>query len=232
MRRISVLFFVVLFGGTALCMAQQQKTAQQQNKWGVFGGYTIERVSGYPNLYTYTDGDAFAPFNLRGGEGSLTYYFRKYIGVTADISITSKGYATNTPMSFQKIREQHYLFGPEFRYTIKTASGSRRVSLFAHQLFGVSHTTIDFEGFPSIECYDNGQTTHATCSANPFTMASGGGMDIRLDSHVSIRPAQLDYLTQQISAKSFLGTGLASQTGSDKLGVSGLRYTVGVVVGF
>jgi hypothetical protein len=231
MRRISVLFLAVLFGGTALCTAQQQK-AEPQNKWEVFGGYTIERVSGYPNLYSDADGDAFAPFNLRGGEGSLTYYVRKYIGVTADISITSKGYATNTPMSFQKIREQHYLFGPEFRYTIKTAGGSQRVSLFVHQLFGVSHTTIDFSSFPSIECYDNGQTTHAACSANPFTMASGGGMDIRLDSHISIRPAQLDYWTQQISAKSFLGMGLASQTDSGKLGVSGLRYSVGVVVGF
>jgi hypothetical protein len=226
MRKACVVFITLLLTGAEICTAQTLK----QSKWVVFGGYTLARASGYPNLYNISSesGDSFAPFSLNGGEGSVTYYPVRHFGLTADFSATSRNQSVPENTFSQTTREQFYLFGPEFRYTIKTASGSQRVSLFAHQLFGMAHTTTQFSS--SIECYDNGQTTRTTCSSNPFTMASGGGMDIRVDSHISIRPAQLDYWTQQISPTQFLGSGLFSQTDSSKLGISGLRYSVGIVV--
>jgi hypothetical protein len=230
MRKTCVVF-LALFVTTACCTAQQAI----QQKWTVFGGYSVMRLYGYPNIYgTAASSDMFAPFGLFGGEGSVTYSPFRHVGFTADVSITSQDKPTFTQNYWQTTHQQNYLFGPEFRFAVKTAGGSQRVSLFAHQLFGVTHTTIGFRSYatPTLECYESGQTARTSCSANPFTIVSGGGMDIRVDSHISIRPAQLDYLAQQLKAASFLGGGLSSQNDSGRLGVSGFRYSVGAVVRF
>ncbi len=234
MRRISVLFLAVLFGGTALC------AAQQQNKWEVFGGYSFARVFGYPNFYAVTVSsanqgtyDSFSAFNMNGGQASVTYFPVKHFGLTGDFTIFEKTQNVIDPVATgltatQAVHEQDYLFGPTFRYTLK--AGNHAITLFAHQLFGVAHSSTAFTP-SSLDCsVSSSGSSSSTCSANPFTMVSGGGVDVRVASHIAIRPAQLDYFEQQLSAQSLFGSG--STTDSSKLGVDGFRYSAGAVVNF
>jgi hypothetical protein len=226
MRRISVLFLAVLFGGTAIC------SAQQQSKWEVFGGFSLQRASGYPNLFNVnvnqtTPSDEFTGFNLKGGEAEVTYFPFAHVGFTGDFAMVSKSQSVVVPQDTQTVHELDYLFGPTFRYTFK---GSPRLTVFAHQLFGVGHTSITFT--PSnFDCsYTSSGSGSPTCQANPFTTVSGGGVDFRVASHISIRPAQFDYWEQQVSEQTLLGAG--SVNDSSKFGISGFRYSAGAVVNF
>jgi hypothetical protein len=244
MRKISVLFFAVLFAGATLCTAQQRKShhpqnaqqkTKQQQKWEVFTGYTLSRDYGFPNLFNSgTQGsnsyDEFAAFNLQGGQASATYFATKHFGITGDFTALTKNQnltLADSNAKTQTVHEQDYLFGPTYSVGLK----GQKISLFAHQLFGVAHTSIAFT--PStFNCYISSTTNKATCSGNPFAMATGGGVDIVVNSHLSIRPAQLDYWTYQLSEKKFFGSGLFSDGDSAKLGVDGFRYSAGAVFNF
>ena len=59
-------------------------------------------------------------------------------------------------------------------------------------------------------------------------MASGGGVDVRVNKHISIRPVQLDYWTMPVSLGALMKTNLLGL----KLGVNGFRYSAGAVVHF
>jgi hypothetical protein len=226
MRRISVLVLAVLFGGTAIC------TAQQQRKLEIFGGFSLQRPFGYPNVFNVnvnqtTPADEFTGFNMTGGEVEVTYFPFAHVGFTGDIATAGKSQNVLSAPDTLAIRETGYVFGPTFRYTFK---GAPRLSLFAHQLFGTGHTSATFTPSTS-DCHLGGSTT-PTCSANPFTLVSGGGVDFKVTSHISVRPAQLDFWEQQISLTKFFGSGLFSTTDSSKLGVDGLRYSAGAVINF
>lgn len=226
MRRISVLVLAVLFGGAALC------PAQQQSKLEVFGGFSLQRASGYPNLYNVnlnqtTTADEFKGFNMNGGEAEVTYFPFAHVGFTGDFSFTSKNQSVVSAPDTQTVHESDYLFGPTFRYTFK---GSPRLTVFAHQLFGIGHTTVVFTPSNFYCSFNSSNVGSTTCTANPFTVVSGGGVDLRVTSHISIRPAQLDYWTQQVSQQAFFGAG--DVTDSSKFGVSGFRYSAGAVVNF
>ena len=235
MRRIAIALFVVLFAGTGF------SSAQQQSKFEVFGGFTLTRAYGIPNYYGATSSnltngtyDTFQAVNLKGGGFAVTYYPSKHVGITGDFSFTGKNapittFITGRAMS-EETHEYSYLFGPTFRTTLKGAGG--RITLFAHQLFGVSHTAIDFTPSNGFDCYYDGTTGRSNCKATPFSMATGGGADIAVNSHISIRPVQLDYWTEQLKMKTFLGEGLFTTTDSAKLGAGGLRYSAGAVVRF
>jgi hypothetical protein len=231
MRRISVLFLAVLFGGTALCAAQQQ-----QSKLEIFGGYSFARVFGYPNLFNLNENsqqsldtyDEYSAFYLKGGQASVTYFPVKHFGLTGDFADFTKSQGITGSTITEAINEQDYLFGPTFRDSLK--AGRPQITLFAHQLFGVAHTSTTFTP-SSFSCsVSSSGSTNPTCTANLFTMVSGGGVDLRITSHISIRPAQLDYFEQQISAESFFGTAISND--SAKLGINGFRYSAGAVINF
>ena len=74
-------------------------------------------------------------------------------------------------------------------------------------------------------------------------MVTGGGVDFKLKKHISIRPVQMEYFTQQIALYSFMG-GVAGaraaatpsleegDPNSVKLSTNGFRYSGGVVFSF
>jgi hypothetical protein len=172
----------------------------------------------------------FSAYNLQGGQASVTYFPTRHFGITGDFAALTKNQnvnATGVSAKTQTDHEQDYLFGPTFRYGLK----GQRISLFAHELLGVAHTSINFT--PStFSCYVSSTTSKPNCSANPFTMVTGGGVDIIVNSHLSIRPVQLDYWTYQLSAKKFMGSGLGTDNDSSKLGVDGFKYSAGAVFNF
>ncbi|MGA2351897.1 MAG: outer membrane beta-barrel protein [Terracidiphilus sp.] len=214
MRKFVALFFVFACG-LVLSSAQQQKPAASADKLEIFGGYSYSRAS--------VINESPFPLSLNGGQASVAYYFTKHFGVKAEFA----GY--NDDVNLGSVNTQGYLFGPTGRIKV-----SPHFSIFAHQLFGVTHISMKAD-----EC-------EGTCSAstNSFTMASGGGVDFKLSKHISIRPAQMEYFTQQINLFDLEGGSPAAAraaakplaednpASSIKISSNGFRYSGGVVVHF
>ncbi|MGD0295306.1 MAG: outer membrane beta-barrel protein [Terracidiphilus sp.] len=224
MRKMIGLFFVL-----ACCVAvssAQQPTPAALAKWDVFAGYSFSRL--------YLANAAPFPMNLNGGQGAVTHNFTRHLGATAEFS----GYTND--VDGLTISSQSYLFGPVARFGFKNGKNPR-VSFFAQQLFGVTH-------FSATE--DDGSgciSSSPTCKTNPFTMASGGGVDIKLNKHFSVRPLQMEYYNERISMDSIGGLFfaipvspgprlLAHPYGSGSTGIKlladGFRYTGGAVYRF
>jgi hypothetical protein len=186
--------------------AQQPKPAAL-DKWDIFAGYSFSRasvVSEYP-----------FPLILNGGQASATYFFNKHLGLTGELA----GYTNDSDGA--TFKTEGYLFGPTVRYRIKNS----RYSLFAHQLFGVTHIGITAD---SGEPCGNRTAAGAACTANPFTIASGGGFDVKVSKHLSVRPMQVEYFNQLVS----VGALENEYVGNEKIGVEGFRYSGGAVIRF
>ena len=78
MRKVLVLFFA-LACCSVLSSAQKQKPAAL-DKLDVFGGYSYSRV------YAVNEGPFPDPMSLNGGQASVTYYFMRHVGATAEFA--------------------------------------------------------------------------------------------------------------------------------------------------
>jgi hypothetical protein len=243
MRRLVALMFAILCGA-AIAAAQQKP--QHADKWEIFGGYSFARTYGMPNISGggKESSDEYAAYNMNGGEAAVTYYPIRHFGITAEFTaltnnqtLTDKvavgsGIVPEGPGNLSLTQVEHmqsYLFGPTVRFGLKHEP---RISFFAHQLYGVSHTygnVTSSEG--DTGCVFDDEDSMSGCTANSFTLASGGGFDVKVSHHVSIRPVQLDYWSLQPSAKAF-DEGDSEEEGSAKYGVDGFRYTAGASYSF
>jgi hypothetical protein len=84
-----------------------------------------------------------------------------------------------------------YLFGPVVRIPIP------KVTPFGEILFGGSNSNGYVNLVKSIDA--GGGTISRTPTQHPFTMALGGGLDISVSKHVSIRPGEIDYVLSRYS---------------------------------
>jgi len=224
MRKMIGLFVVLAF-----CLASvsaQQTKPTSVDRWDAFAGYSLSRI--------YVANEAPFPMNLNGGQGAITYNFTRHLGATAEVA----GYTNDTEdVTFST---QAFLFGPTARFGFAHGKNPR-VSFFAHQLFGVTRMTIT-----SDEGETCGTGTSPTCTTHPFTMASGGGVDVKVSKHIWVRPLQLEYFNEQISLDSLVGvanvgvvpsprsaaTPYASAFSGIHITGQGLRYSAGAVYRF
>jgi len=230
-RKFVTLALLFCFG-IMLSQAQDQKQKSPSDKWEIFGGYTFQRDYGMYNAFSFkgsSSSDAFAPFNANGGQAAASYFPLRHFGLTYQMTFAGSGdRKINSTSDTQRIGTQSYLVGPAFRYAFK---GGRlgKTSLFAHELFGVTHNAFNASSDNYAFCDDANGDPVLSCSTNNFTLATGGGIDYRISRHVSIRPAQVEYWTEQIPEKDFNSYYSAE---SVKFGVNGLRYSAGAVVNF
>jgi len=110
-------------------------------------------------------------FNGNGGGGELIYDLNKWLSAVGDVSGV---WATNSTSAGAAIP---FLFGP--RVNIRPSE----VTPFVQVLFGGSVTS---SGIKTI-----GWQNH-------FAMTAGGGIDVRVSKHFSIRPLQVDYFLTKI----------------------------------
>jgi hypothetical protein len=88
-----------------------------------------------------------------------------------------------------------YMFGPQ----IKKHTGM--VQPFGEVLFGAAHTN----AYATIADVENGTVTSGNGNNNGFAMAAGGGIDLKLNQHFSVRPVEVDYLLTRFSANHVAG---------------------------
>src|SRR5262249_2165071 len=108
----------------------------------------------------------------------------------------------NVQNSGQDFTLSTYLFGPRISYR-----HWNRVTPFAEVLFGAERVSTS--------------TATANRSDNNFAMTAGGGLDVKLAKHVSVRPVKVDYLLTRFAAK-----------GADPTSQKNLRISTGIVFHF
>ncbi len=237
MRKLLVCLLICCSG--ILLSRAQDKMAKSPSpdKWQIFGGYTFQRTNGMPNDFSDSAScedadncDYFAPFNSNGGQAAISYFPKRHLGLTFQMTFVGSGtrniYEYVDPT--QSISMQSYLFGPTYRYAIYGG----KATLFYHVLVGISHNTFNASTADFGFCYDVATDSEIlSCSSNNFTVATGGGVDVRLSRHISVRPAQLEYWTEQIPNKT-INDFIYWPGQSLKQGVDGLRYSAGGVFNF
>ena len=159
MRVFAVLVLVALFSCPLL--------AADTPKVEVYGGFQYFRAN------SGLDVSGIDNFNLNGWNASLTGYFNRFMGVTADFS---GAYGTPEVLGVPIHTKFHtFMFGPVVRLPNPT-----HIVPFVHALGGGAHLSADASG-------QSGSETDAA-------WAVGGGLDLDMGRLLSIRPAQVDYL--------------------------------------
>jgi hypothetical protein len=171
-RSALLLCFVLVFGTAAF--------AQDYHKIEVTGDYSYIHANPQNNNIIPT-------FSLNGGGGSGAFYFSKYIGIEAEFQgygsythniITPGGVVSASGNLFT------YNVGPVVKFR------TSHFEPFVEALFGGAHS--NFYGNLYKNC--GGACVSKSPSNNAFDFLIGGGIDIPLGEHFSIRPAQFDYL--------------------------------------
>ena len=148
-----------------------QALAQDAPRAEVFGGFQYFRAN------SGTDVANLDHFHLNGWDASLSGFFNRYLGVTADLS---GAYGSPEVLGVPIHTKQHtFMFGPVLRLTNPT-----HLTPFVHALGGGVHISADADG------------TNASETAAAW--AVGGGVDLNIAPILSVRLAQVDYLQTRI----------------------------------
>ena len=111
-------------------------------------------------------------YNMGGASASFAINLKPWLGLVQDYggyTFTGLGYGLGSTM-------YTCLYGPRF----SLRRGDRRWTPFGQILLGESHISVRGSGF--------------TAGENSFAVAAGGGVDIALTRHLSVRVAQVEYL--------------------------------------
>jgi len=136
-----------------------------------------------------------------GGSGYLEYNVNKLIGLVGDFG----GYANTRTGINDKVLT--YLFGPRFTWR------HSRINPYVQFLFGGAYAWAG--------------PVDSSQKQNAFATAAGGGLDINLTTHVSLKPIQVEYLTTQFDSAQLGGS---TQAFGDHQ--NDVRYSAGVVFKF
>ncbi|HKM66867.1 MAG TPA: hypothetical protein VJX70_06860 [Candidatus Acidoferrum sp.] len=123
--------------------------------------------------------------NLQGGKGELVYNATKTIGLVADFGgYDVTGLPNGTGASATLFT---YLFGPRFTYR-----PSEKLSVFGEGLVGGSHISASGNGCaitPDAAISTQAATLpcYLSTSGNSFALGLGGGLDVKVATHVAIR---------------------------------------------
>jgi outer membrane immunogenic protein len=129
-------------------------------------------VSGNYQYVRINPGGGAPSANCQGGSGSFVAYLNARAGVVGDFGACK---VTGLP-SGAFSHEMNYLFGPR-----AYLSNHGRMIPYVQALFGGEHLSAGVTGLGS-------------ASSNAFAMTLGGGADITLSRHVSLRAIQVEYL--------------------------------------
>src|SRR5205809_645033 len=129
-------------------------------------------ITGNYQYVRFNPGNGASGINCQGGSGSGAAYLKASFGIVGEFGACK---FTGLP-SGANAHAMSFLFGPRVYFH---AHG--RVNPFVQGLFGSDRFSAGFTGVGS-------------GSTNAFAMALGGGADITLTRHVSLRALQFDYL--------------------------------------
>ena len=137
-------------------------------------------VSGNYEYVRFNPGNGESGINCQGGSGVFGAYLTSQVGIIGDFGGCK---ITGLP-SGASAHGLNYLFGPRFYFRT-----NGRVSPFVQVLFGGERLSAGVTGVGS-------------ASSSAFAMTGGGGADVRLTKHVSLRAIQVEYFYTHFSSAS------------------------------
>jgi peptidoglycan-associated lipoprotein len=140
--------------------------AQEASKFAIGGDYNYVHTNAPPG--------GCGCFSLNGGDGWAAYNFSSSLGLVGQFSAL---HASNVLGSGTDATLVTYEFGPRYSY-----ARSGKFEPFAQGLLGGA-TLVSGSGF----------LTTSSGTASAFAMTLGGGLDVRLTHHWTLRAAELDY---------------------------------------
>jgi opacity protein-like surface antigen len=183
--------------------------AQDVPKVETFVGYTYTRFN------SATDVPAFS---ANGGSGQFAVNLNKYLGFVADVGAVHNGNISDVSLDSTIT---NFLFGP--RVSLRYSRFRPYVNVMFGGVYASSSIPVSAIILPpgaNLPGVTPGTpvSLRAGASQTAFAMAAGGGLDIRINEHVSFRPVGLDYFMTRL--QNF-------RTANDN-NQNNLRYTVGV----
>lgn len=185
MNNMTVIGSLLLFSVGAI--------AETAPKMETFLGYQFTRFNSATNI---------PAFSQNGAGGQFVYNINNWFGAVADIGATHNGNIHNVNIDNTMA---NFLFGP--RVAIRKWSrvtpyfqvlwggvyyaGSTPVQVPADQLPAIPTPFGDTRTAPFV-------TLRASTSQTVFAMTAGGGLDIKLTKHITLRPIGLDYFMTRL----------------------------------
>jgi hypothetical protein len=200
--------------GAAVLACALVASAQEVPKFEAYIGYTFVHFSPSSSNITLANGTTISPFstfNANGGGIQLAWNFNKYLGLVfdssaahhGDLNILNAEDLSGTGL-FGRGTAVNFVAGPRFSWRKWS-----RVTPFAEAMFGgvhyfnsafvplltpttpVSNGVVPVPADTVILGRDAGGTTN-------FAMLIGGGVDIRINKRISLRPIEADYYYTKI----------------------------------
>ena len=129
-------------------------------------------VSGNYQYVRFNPGNGASGINCQGGSGSFGAYLTARVGIIGEFGACK---VTGLP-SGTSAHEMDYLFGPRMYF-----HSHGRLFPFVQTLLGGERLSAGAAGAGSL-------------ASNAFAWTAGGGADITLTRHVSLRAVQVEYL--------------------------------------
>ena len=165
----------------------------QDSKYSVFGGWQ------FMSMDTKIPG-ASRQSSADGWDADVAYNALKNVSLVADFSGSYKSAINTAAVTNGQIHIYNVLLGP------RISSKTGKVTPFAEFLLGFNHTSAG-----------NGTTTLVS---RGFAMAPGGGIDVSVTDHISVRVIKFDYLLDRVG---FGGT---------NMNLNNFRISVGAIYNF
>jgi outer membrane protein OmpA-like peptidoglycan-associated protein/opacity protein-like surface antigen len=131
--------------------------------------------AGYERTQANAPPGACQCFSANGGYVSGSFFFSNHLSVGARFSGAT---SSNISSLGQNLNLYTIVGGPKLSFP------GHRISPYVHVLFGEAHATNSY--FPTATSY--------TTTATSFALAPGGGIDLNLSSHWSVRLVEAEYL--------------------------------------
>jgi outer membrane immunogenic protein len=162
----------------ALFSLAMRAQAQQRSMVGQVD-FGITYAAGYSNYVPTTT------FWMQGGSIELAGHIPHGLAVVADITGLHEGGSGSSGVPINLVTDT---FGPRYTRVIATRARKHPIALFGQALIGEAH------GFSSVFPGPSGASTDALS----FALQVGGGTDLALSPHLSLRALQADWLRTQL----------------------------------
>jgi opacity protein-like surface antigen len=184
-RLVTLATLMLAFTTTAWAQSDDYK------KWEFFGGYS---ALFFDNLAGDTDSPAVNDVlgdrqTLRGFNLEVTRNFHKYVGATFDYSLHLRedNFSRTAGSGTIDSTVQNFLGGIQIKNNMEDGP---RFKPFGHALFGVAVQKVDVDS-PQLPALFGISDFHV--NETSFSMAFGGGVDIKLNHKIDIRAVQIDW---------------------------------------
>jgi opacity protein-like surface antigen len=185
MKRLVVLATLILISATAALGQDDYK------KYEFFGGYSalwLDNLAGDTGSPAVDDvlGEKQ---NLRGFNLAVGFNFHKYVGAKFDYSLHMREDNFTRPLGSGTFDTtlQNFLGGIQVKNNMNDGP---RFKPFGHALFGVAVQKVDVDS-PNLPALFGISDFHT--NETSFSMAFGGGLDIKLNDRFDVRVVQVDW---------------------------------------